>query len=97
MALIHQATLRPTKLELLAAWLPGRDWHADAINGRHLEASGSTISLIGGVRSPWTRKVTATPGFPSSRPPSPDRRDSPPEGEVGASTSPSEGAVPPYR
>lgn len=26
MALIHQATLRPTKLELLAEWLPGRDW-----------------------------------------------------------------------
>lgn len=28
MALIHQATLRPTKLELLTDWLPGRDWHA---------------------------------------------------------------------
>jgi hypothetical protein len=27
MALIHQATLWPTKLELLAAWLPGRDWY----------------------------------------------------------------------
>jgi hypothetical protein len=27
MALIHQATLRPTKLELLAAWLPGRGWY----------------------------------------------------------------------
>lgn len=27
MALIHRATLRPTKLELLAAWLPGRDWY----------------------------------------------------------------------
>ncbi|MET0132671.1 MAG: hypothetical protein ABW215_03670 [Kibdelosporangium sp.] len=26
MALIHRATLRPTKLELLTAWLPGRDW-----------------------------------------------------------------------
>ncbi|SDK46426.1 CG0192-related protein [Nonomuraea jiangxiensis] len=26
MALLHQATLRPTKLELLAAWLPGRGW-----------------------------------------------------------------------
>lgn len=28
MALIHQATLRPTKLELLAEWLPGRGWYA---------------------------------------------------------------------
>ncbi|GAB2960373.1 CG0192-related protein [Saccharothrix stipae] len=27
MALIHRATVRPTKLELLAAWLPDRDWH----------------------------------------------------------------------
>ncbi|WP_367128561.1 hypothetical protein [Saccharothrix sp. HUAS TT1] len=26
MALIHRATLSPTKLELLAGWLPGRDW-----------------------------------------------------------------------
>lgn len=28
MALLHQATLRPTKLELLASWLPGRSWFA---------------------------------------------------------------------
>ena len=28
MALIHQATLRPTKLELLADWLPGRGWYS---------------------------------------------------------------------
>ena len=27
MATIHQATLTPTKLELLAAWLPARDWY----------------------------------------------------------------------
>jgi len=27
MATIHQATLIPTKLELLAAWLPGRHWY----------------------------------------------------------------------
>ncbi|MDO3703056.1 hypothetical protein Q3W71_15400 [Micromonospora sp. C28SCA-DRY-2] len=26
MALLHRADLRPSKLELLAAWLPGRDW-----------------------------------------------------------------------
>lgn len=28
MALLHQATLTPSKLELLAAWLPGRSWYA---------------------------------------------------------------------
>lgn len=27
MALLHRAELRPTKLELVAAWLPGRDWY----------------------------------------------------------------------
>jgi Maltokinase N-terminal cap domain len=27
MAIIHQATLTPTKLELLAAWLPGHSWY----------------------------------------------------------------------
>ncbi|GAA4444025.1 CG0192-related protein [Phytohabitans houttuyneae] len=27
MALLHRATLRPTKLELLAAWLPTRSWY----------------------------------------------------------------------
>ncbi|MEH0930247.1 CG0192-related protein [Micromonospora sp. CPCC 205558] len=26
MALLHRATLRPTKLDLLTAWLPGRQW-----------------------------------------------------------------------
>lgn len=26
MALLHRANLHPTKLELLAAWLPGRSW-----------------------------------------------------------------------
>ncbi|NUT52404.1 MAG: hypothetical protein HOV94_34690 [Saccharothrix sp.] len=28
MALIHRATLSPTKRELLATWLPGRAWHS---------------------------------------------------------------------
>ncbi|WBB90709.1 hypothetical protein [Verrucosispora sp. WMMC514] len=27
MALLHRADIRPTKLELLAAWLPGRGWY----------------------------------------------------------------------
>jgi hypothetical protein len=27
MAIIHRATLEPTKLELLEAWLPGRPWY----------------------------------------------------------------------
>lgn len=30
MALLHRAELRPTKLELLAAWLPGRPWFEGA-------------------------------------------------------------------
>ncbi|MFF5177898.1 hypothetical protein ACFY2Q_07715 [Micromonospora sp. NPDC000316] len=27
MALLHRATLRPTKLDLLTTWLPGRQWY----------------------------------------------------------------------
>ncbi|KAB1946407.1 hypothetical protein F8271_06800 [Micromonospora sp. ALFpr18c] len=27
MALLHRATLRPTKIDLLATWLPGRPWY----------------------------------------------------------------------
>jgi hypothetical protein len=27
MAVIHQTTMSPTKLELLAAWLPGQPWY----------------------------------------------------------------------
>lgn len=30
MAIIHRAVLRPSKLELLAAWVPGRPWGAAA-------------------------------------------------------------------
>jgi hypothetical protein len=34
MATIHQATLTPTKLELLEAWLPGRHWYpSDTVAG----------------------------------------------------------------
>jgi maltokinase-like protein len=29
MALLHRASISPTKLELLAGWLPGRDWYPD--------------------------------------------------------------------
>jgi hypothetical protein len=32
MALIHRATLRPSKIELLSAWLPGRPWYP-AVDG----------------------------------------------------------------
>jgi hypothetical protein len=40
MATIHQATLTPTKLELLEAWLPGRHWYpAEEASGLHRVAS----------------------------------------------------------
>lgn len=31
MALIHKATLQPTKQQLLADWLPGRDWYTGPV------------------------------------------------------------------
>jgi len=40
MALIHQATLTPTKVELLAAWLPGREWFPGAGVPKDLERVG---------------------------------------------------------
>lgn len=40
MALLHRAELHPTKLELLAAWLPGRPWY-----------QGQTAEDIGRVAS----------------------------------------------
>ncbi|MEV4771447.1 CG0192-related protein [Micromonospora humida] len=33
MALLHQAEIRPTKLELLAGWLPGRGWYSGPAAG----------------------------------------------------------------
>ncbi|MFI9640681.1 hypothetical protein ACIG87_11540 [Micromonospora sp. NPDC051925] len=33
MALLHRAEIRPTKLELLAAWLPGRRWYEGPADG----------------------------------------------------------------
>jgi hypothetical protein len=30
MAIVHRAELKPSKIELLAGWLPGCDWFADA-------------------------------------------------------------------
>ena len=40
MALLHRATLRPSKLDLLAAWLPGRRWYRGAA-GADLVSRGS--------------------------------------------------------
>lgn len=42
MALIHQATISPTKLEALTAWLPGRSW----LDG----ADVSTLTQVGAYR-----------------------------------------------
>lgn len=39
MAIIHQATLTPTKLELLSSWLPGHPWFSGA--GTGLERVGT--------------------------------------------------------
>ncbi|MDQ0756150.1 hypothetical protein [Arthrobacter sp. B3I4] len=41
MAIIHQAQLQPTKLELLEGWLPGRPWFT---------AKGSGVSKVGAFR-----------------------------------------------
>jgi hypothetical protein len=40
MAVIHQTTLKPTKLELLAAWLPTRPWYSGGTGGPELAKAG---------------------------------------------------------
>ncbi|KDN79407.1 maltokinase N-terminal cap-like domain-containing protein [Streptomyces olindensis] len=43
MAVIHRTTLKPTKLELLTAWLPTRPWYRGG-------AAGPTLAKAGGFR-----------------------------------------------
>ena len=43
MAVIHQTTMVPSKLELLTAWLPRQDWFAG-------EAGGPSLAKVGGFR-----------------------------------------------
>lgn len=40
MAIIHQTTLTPTKLELLSAWLPGQPWYQGEAHPRLEKAGG---------------------------------------------------------
>ncbi|QDY07562.1 hypothetical protein FJK98_10570 [Micromonospora sp. HM134] len=40
MALLHRAEIRPSKLELLAAWLPGRRWYAGPADGEPTRVAG---------------------------------------------------------
>ncbi|WP_327729090.1 1,4-alpha-glucan branching protein [Streptomyces sp. NBC_00487] len=40
MALIHRTTLKPTKLELLASWLPSRPWYAGGPDAPELTKAG---------------------------------------------------------
>jgi hypothetical protein len=43
MAVVHQTTVVPTKLELLTAWLPQQNWYAG-------EAAGPSLTRVGGFR-----------------------------------------------
>ncbi|KAF0647474.1 MULTISPECIES: maltokinase N-terminal cap-like domain-containing protein [Streptomyces] len=40
MAVIHRTTVRPTKLELLASWLPSRPWYRGGAGGPELSKAG---------------------------------------------------------
>lgn len=47
MAVIHETTLTPTKLELIAGWLPGRPWYLGAAGGQQAEPQ---LARAGGFR-----------------------------------------------
>ncbi|MDG4780247.1 hypothetical protein O7614_11410 [Micromonospora sp. WMMD961] len=49
MALLHRATLRPTKLDLLAAWLPAQSWFAGPI-GEPAALTGADLTGRGAYR-----------------------------------------------
>ena len=40
MAILHQTTMTPTKLELLTSWLPGRRWYQGETTGPRLTKAG---------------------------------------------------------
>ncbi|MCF3964584.1 maltokinase N-terminal cap-like domain-containing protein [Streptomyces fuscigenes] len=40
MAVVHRTTLKPTKLELLGEWLPGRPWYLGGADGPVLDRAG---------------------------------------------------------
>jgi hypothetical protein len=52
MALIHKATLTPTKLELLTAWLPGRPWSGGVTESGEGTGSGgvTVVRSVGAYR-----------------------------------------------
>lgn len=52
MAVVHHTTLSPTKLELLASWLPTRPWYAGpaAPDGAAGSAGGPHLAMAGGFR-----------------------------------------------
>ena len=56
MAIIHQTTLTPAKLELLTDWLPAQPWYADAGARRswpRRAGSGSTTRRARSGSSSW--------------------------------------------
>ncbi|MCZ7375756.1 CG0192-related protein [Micromonospora sp. WMMC250] len=44
MALLHRATLRPTKLDLLAAWLPDQQWFAGRVGASGTLTAADVVS-----------------------------------------------------
>ncbi|WFF03913.1 hypothetical protein [Micromonospora sp. WMMD964] len=44
MALLHRATLRPTKLDLLAAWLPDQQWFTGPVGASGTLTGGEVVS-----------------------------------------------------
>jgi len=83
MAIIHRATLQPTKLELIAGWLPSRPWFADDDTAELAQVGAFRFDDPAGEVGLQVVIVRATPDGPLYQVPL-TYRDAPLEGATDA-------------
>ena len=62
MAIIHDTTMNPDKLELLATWLPAQSWYLGGSRDPVLVAQ--LVALLQGTAQPQAQNVSNTAGTP---------------------------------
>ncbi|EEP70210.1 hypothetical protein MCAG_00537 [Micromonospora sp. ATCC 39149] len=88
MVLLHRAEIRPTKLELLSAWLPGRPWFQGEVDaGVERVAAYRFDDPAGQVSGTWDGQPAPLP-LASAR-----RADAAPPGGRGPHRTPCRGSL----